>query len=294
MSCSEASAEALEQLAGSASRARRWLFVEVRQAWGRDVVPDSDLPDAAKRRLQSWAGERGGDGRVLFIRKPERRDASTITVFLAEVFEHGGTFTRLELAEATDLATADLDAGVPVGRVAVPTLLVCTHGRRDACCARNGVPLYEALRRFVEPDALWQCSHLGGHRFAANVLALPQGVMLGRVRPVDAPRVAAELAAGTVPLAHYRGRVVHEPAVQAAELAIRERFALAQLTALRYLGPSADGARHGFATPAGEVQLGVDETIGPDVPPSCGAAPEPTTVYLPRWSEMVIRPGCGG
>jgi len=289
MSCSESSAEAFEPLAGSATQARRWLLVEVREAWGRDVVPDSSLPAAVKGRLVEWAAKRGGDGRVLFIRKPERRDVPTTAVFVAEVSEHSGMFARLELADIAELAEADLRPGSQREPVTVPTLLVCTHGRRDACCARLGVPLYDALRRFVEPDALWQCSHLGGHRFAGNVLALPHGVMLGRVRPVDAPRIAAELAANTISLAHYRGRVVHEPAVQAAELAIRERLAVAHLTALRYVGPTSDGLRHGFVTPIGEVQLGVDEVEGPLVPPSCGAGPEPTTAFVPRWENAVFR-----
>lgn len=288
MSCSESSAEAFEALSGSATQARRWLLVEVREAWGSDVVPESLLPAAVKEHLVEWAAERGGDGRVLFIRKPERRVVPTTAVFVAEVFEHGGMFARLELDAIDDLVDADLQPGRAREPVTVPTLLVCTHGRRDACCARLGVPLYDALRRFVEPDALWQCSHLGGHRFAGNLLALPHGVMLGRVRPVDAPRVAAELAANTIPLAHYRGRVVHDPAVQAAELAIRERLAVAHLTALRYVGPTSDGSRHRFMTQIGEVQLGVDEVGGPLVPPSCDAEPEPTTAFVPRWENAVF------
>lgn len=288
MSCSESSSDALEPLAGSATRARRWLLVEVRGAWGRDVVPDSALPSAVKERLADWAAARGGDGRVGFIRKPERRETRTTAVFVADVSEHGAMFARLELDAIDELVDADLHPGNQSEPVTVPTLLVCTHGRRDACCARLGPPLYDALRRFVEPDALWQCSHLGGHRFAGNVLALPFGVMLGRVRPVDAPRIAAELAANVIPLAHYRGRVVHEPAVQAAELAIRERLGAAHLTALRYLGRTRDGGRHAFVTPVGEVQLAVDEVAGPLLPPSCGAEPEPTTTFVPRWESAVF------
>lgn len=279
MSCSELSAEALEPLAGTATQARRWLLLEVQEAWGREVVPDSTLPGPVKERLRAWAAERGGDGRVLFVRKPERRDIRTTALFVADVGEHGGAFARLELGDIADLAEADLDPGRAREPVTVPTLLVCCHGRRDACCARHGPPLYDALRRFAEPDALWQCSHLGGHRFAANLLSLPHGVMLGRVRPVDAKQVAVALAANVIPLAHYRGRVVHEPAVQAAEIAIRERLGAAHLTALRYLGPTADGERHGFVTPAGPLEAIVERMTGPLLPASCGAPPEPSSCF---------------
>ncbi|RDI74777.1 thioredoxin-like domain-containing protein [Gaiella occulta] len=288
MSCSELSAASLERLGGTATRASRWLLVEVREAWGRDVVADGSLPASVRERLVEWASQSGGDGRVLFVRKPERRAAPTFAVFVAHVGEHGSAFARFELERIEDLAALDLDPGRSPEPVAVPTLLVCAHGRRDACCARLGVPLYEALRGLVEPDAVWQCSHLGGHRFAGNVLALPHGVMLGRVRPIDAARVAAELAADAVPLAHYRGRVIHAPAVQAAELAIRERLGEARLAALRYLGPAGDGSRHRFATPIGEVTLAVDEHDGPLVPPSCGGRPEPTVRFAVRWEGAAI------
>lgn len=290
MSCSELSAAALEELAGTATRARRFLLVEVRESWGRDVVPDSALPDSVTERLTRWADESGGDGRVLFVRKPERRDAATTAVFLAQVGEQGGTLARRELDRIEDLVHADLDPGGPE-QVTLPIFLVCTHGRRDACCARLGVPLYDALRRYVEPEAVWQCSHLGGHRFAGNVLVLPQGVMLGRVLPLDAARVAAQLADDAIPLGHYRGRVIHEPAVQAAELSIRERLGAPQLAALRYLGPTRDGERHVFETPLGEVKLAVDELAGPLVPASCGAEPEPTRRFVPRWESASIGDG---
>jgi hypothetical protein len=283
MSCAELSADALEPLAATATRARRWLLVEVRTAWGRDVVTESALPEGVRRRLSAWAAESGGDGRVLFIRKPERRAESAAAVFTAHVGEHGSMFARFNLEQIDDLAAADLDPGSSAEPVVVPTFLVCTHGRRDACCARLGVPLYETLRRFVEPDAVWQCSHLGGHRFAGNVLVLPHGIMLGRVRPVDAQKIVEELAFNTIPLAHYRGRVIYEPAVQAAELAIRQHLAEAHLEALRYVGPTLDGDRHGFATPIGEVKLAVDQVEGPVIPTSCGTDPEPTTRFVAHW-----------
>ncbi len=279
MSCSELSAGAREPLAGTATRARRLLLVEVRQAWGRDVVPDSSLPAPVKERLTAWSEESGGDGRVLFMRKPERRDGTSPVVLLAHVEESGGTISRLQVDRLDDLATLDLVPSRLSVPVAMPTFLVCTHGRRDPCCARLGVPVWEALRRVVEPDAVWQCSHLGGHRFAANVLALPHGVLLGRVRPGDAGRVAAEIASGAIPLAHYRGRVIHEPAVQAAEVAVRERLAAPELAALRYLGPTAAGDRHCFETPAGPLEAIVERMAGPLLPASCGAPPEPSSRF---------------
>ncbi len=50
----------------------------------------------------------------------------------------------------------------------VNSFLSAFTGRRDRCCARLGVPLFDALAPHVDADRLWQSSHHGGHRFAAN------------------------------------------------------------------------------------------------------------------------------
>ncbi|WP_324278249.1 sucrase ferredoxin [Blastococcus brunescens] len=93
-----------------------------------------------------------------------------------------------------DLLTAPWDGSV--GEPAPgPTYLVCTHGGHDACCALRGRPLARALPT-PGPADVWECSHLGGDRFAANVLVLPHGFYYGQV-----PGDGADLVA-----AHTRGR----------------------------------------------------------------------------------------
>lgn len=283
MTCSDASSAAIEPMVGSAARIDEMLLLEVRGAWARDILKENDLPDAARARLDEWLAERP-NRRVLFIRKPDRREGP-LTLFVVECGEHGGIATRRTLASHDELADADLDPG----RMRVPGVvwLVCAHGRRDACCSRLGVPLYDTLLRVSDPELVWQSSHQGGHRFAANVLVAPYGVQLGRVRPVDAQRVVAGMSAGMLPLPFLRGRTVYEPAVQAADLHVRERLGDAQISALRYAGADEEGL-HRFVTRLGEVQVRVTATAGPPVPPSCGAAPEATTVYA---AELFGAPG---
>ena len=88
------------------------------------------------------------------------------------------------------------------------------------------MPLYEALGDHLPAASLWQASHLGGHRFAPNMVVLPSGVQLGRVSVAEAAGVAAALAAGRIPLDHYRGRTLYDAPVQAAEIAVRRALAL--------------------------------------------------------------------
>lgn len=269
MSCSELALAAGEALAGTATTARRWLLVEVRGAWGRDAVADSALPGQVREALEAF------EGRSLLIRRPDRRQG--VTVVVAESAEDGGHARGLELERLGDLPGADLAAGVPLGG---PLVLVCAHGRRDACCARLGVPLYEALGAHLPAASLWQASHLGGHRFAPNVVVLPAGVQLGRVSVAEAAGVAGALAAGRIPLDHYRGRTLYEAPVQAAEIAVRRALGLDAIGGLRLLAHEAGVVR--FRAGGGEATVRVDEAPGPIVPASCGAEPEPTVVWRAR------------
>ncbi len=64
--------------------------------------------------------------------------------------------------------------------LADPILLVCTNGKRDACCALRGRALMTALAA-DHAERTWECTHLGGHRFAGNLVCLPHGIVYGRV-----------------------------------------------------------------------------------------------------------------
>ena len=68
-----------------------------------------------------------------------------------------------------------------------PILLVCTHGVHDTCCALRGRPVAAALAARW-PGQVWECSHVGGDRFAPNVVVLPDGFYYGNLDPETAVR----------------------------------------------------------------------------------------------------------
>lgn len=275
--CADLSAAAGIPLAGTATQEDRWLLVEHRQPWGRDAVSESGLPEAVVEALGRFAG------RVLLVRRPGRA-AGPLAVFGATTTEAGGELRRLDIARIEDLAVAEpLTDGVAVDG---PLILVCTHKVRDACCGRRGVPVYNALRRHVPRGLLWRSSHLGGHRFAANVLALPHGILLGRVEPAAAAAVATALAEGRIPLGLYRGRTHHAPAAQAADAAVRRALGLDRVGDVRLLDRS--GARVRLQTPRGIAAVEVRERAGPALPASCGAEPL-TTAWLE--ATLAVRAG---
>jgi hypothetical protein len=158
--------------------------------------------------------------RILFVRRPERRSRDGLLAFVARTTETERSLRRLELDRYDDLLGLEL-AGLG-DAVDHPLLLVCTHGKHDRCCAKYGRPLYDAVREQVDDEWVWQSTHVGGDRFAGNLVSLPDGVYYGRVEPAGAWAVLESALVGDVHLPHYRGRCCHSFPVQAAERAVRE------------------------------------------------------------------------
>src|SRR5215207_4009661 len=240
--CSDVSRENGESLGATASRIDHWLLVEYRGLWGPDALRASGLSDQAKQSLREQVHARPRS-RLLFVRRPDRRGRGDLRAYSATSREGEESLRCASFTSYEDLRTLDLaDAGEALER---PLFLVCTHGKHDPCCARYGRPLFEALAEQVEEEAVWQTTHIGGDRFAGNLLCLSSGVYYGRVEREDAGRVLDAHLDDAIELEHYRGRSCYSFAAQAAERDIRERTGLLRLDDLRLV--SEHGSRIAFA-----------------------------------------------
>lgn len=275
--CSQASLAAGEPLTATATRADRWLLVEYRETWPRDPL-DPGLSEDVREHLRGQLGALGS-AKLVFVRRPERRNGLPLQVFTARGPEQGSRLTAFEVERHEDLLGLDLTA-LPGEPLAGPLVLVCAHGKRDPCCARNGPPVYDELRRGPLGHAVWQSSHLGGHRFAANVVLLPEGLMFGRVSPASASALVERYRAGEIDLEPYRGRCSYPPAAQAAERALREREGLLGIGDLELVGTerreSVTRVRFQVRRTGAIEELEVEEEEGPPLPLSCGEESEPT------------------
>ena len=221
--CAEISRQNAEPLAATASRVDNWILVEYRRIWGYDAVRSSALPHAVKHHLRERARARPFT-KLLFIRRTERRRHPTLAIYWGSSPERGASLYGIEVERYEDLLDLDfVSPGLPVGH---PLLLVCTHGKHDRCCARNGRPLYAALRDGLDEEWLWQVSHIGGDRFAGNLVCLPEGLYFGRIGAADAWPLLEDYLGGTLRLEHYRGRCCYTLPVQAAERRVREAVRL--------------------------------------------------------------------
>jgi hypothetical protein len=272
--CSELSLAAGEDLRATAVTAQCWLLVEVPGPWPRDVGDETALPAGAREAVAAWL-ERTPGGRLQFVRRPGG-GAGALRAFVVTAEEERRDIRRFELEHLDDLAEIDLGSGgVPLDESLV---LVCGHGTRDRCCALRGNAVFDALAGRLGAEELWISSHLGGHRFAANVLVLPAGIQLGRVEPDAAGFTVARALGGRVPLEHYRGRTCYPAPVQAAEHAVREADELLDVDDLRLLG--VDGRLVRFRSRDGnEWSVEVEEMRGPAVPASCGVEPTPQRTF---------------
>lgn len=234
--CAAASLRDHEPMAGTAPEDAVWLFVEDAGPWGRKAVAESRLPEEVRAFLDGLEGVR-----VQLIRRHGGTDQPGVRVFVARLGDRPRVRTAV-LEDVRDLLRLD-PASLEDGSFTAydgPLWLVCTNGRRDRCCAEAGRPVAEALSARW-PEETWETTHLGGHRFAATLLALPAGVALGRLDAGSAVAACKELESGRFPLVQARGRAGLPPIAQVAELHARAELGVEDLDAVRVR--SVDGER---------------------------------------------------
>jgi hypothetical protein len=212
-----------EPLSGSAVRYSRFLLLEVPGPWGSSALDGRHMEAGVARQLASAAT--ASDTHVLLIRRAGRRSphgpgAGDGAMAWAVADTSPGVERVLwgSLRDPADLLRLDLTAALPAAAdVTGPQrlALVCTNGKRDQCCALRGRPVAGAIAAATDWDT-WECSHLGGHRFAATIMLLPTGDMFGWLDQESALEVTRRFGAGQIMPSHYRGRCGQPAPVQSA------------------------------------------------------------------------------
>jgi hypothetical protein len=210
-------------LATATAKARTWLLIEHPGPWPERVeqLTEPEPVAEAVRRAQ-----RLGVRPQLIRQVGRRKQTLPLQVYVGCSLGEQVWLEGREIADPAELADLDL-AEVAAGRrpgfgepVEDPLLLVCTHGRRNVCCARSGAPLARHLSsRFGR--VVWETTHVGGDRYAANLVCLPHGLYYGSLGTAEAVAAVEAYARGEVLLDRFRGRAgLPEPA-QAAEHFVR-------------------------------------------------------------------------
>lgn len=215
MSCSHSSRQNNEHWLGTASPAQVWIALSHPKPWGATALASIAIGDQNRKHLTSLFSLYN-DSRIQII---TRTDSKDIILFFAVAFEHDQRLYRIPLEsydQIVNLNWQDIIANKPEYQKylsSVPIYLICTNDQHDPCCGERGQALFD---QYVTDEQVWQCSHLGGDRFAANMVSLPTG---SYYRRVDATALNAIIAAEQkkqVQLDHFAGRSCYDRITQVA------------------------------------------------------------------------------
>src|SRR3954466_14762033 len=276
----------------TAAPAQRWLLIEQPGPWGRDALAESRFDRSVVPALARRSRAEGV--RLLLVRRPGERlaDSGRRWAYADSRTGQEGVWWSVRSADA-DLLTAPWDGSVGV-RADRPVFLVCTHGGHDACCALRGRPLARAMPA-PGPADVWECSHLGGDRFAANVVVLPHGFYYGQV-PGDGAELVRAHERGQVALPWLRGRAGVPPAGQAAQHHARGELGLLGLddlpvTSVRPTTPPGAGGERWTRTPArpaDELAATVESRASASAARLTCSALHPA--HVREWSLLAVEP----
>lgn len=284
------SAQFEEPLAGTAKAAGLFLALEHSLGWSHDILDGGVWGADISAQVKKWLKERGAA--LQLIRKPGRLGqikCAGVSLYIAHAqpTEPNGVFMEhLTVASVEEMLSLDIQLGQTTPgarRVDHPLYLVCTHGKRDRCCAIKGRPMAQAMYNLF-PDVVWETSHSKGHRFAPATVLLPWNYSYGRLSAVQTKELIESIHRGQLYAPGCRGRGIYSPQGQVAELAVRtqtQSWGIADIdevvelagaaTAPRYLVTLSDASDQ----PGTQYEVALERIITEDVVSSCGEAPGP-------------------
>lgn len=216
--CSAASRYFKEQLNGTAANSAVFILIEYNNPFPAKVA-DADLDKSWLKKTQQLA--KSLKGKVLLIRnKATNATGCSITFIDCNRYSYFTIAATIKNYTLVDIA-AHIYSPETVWRND-PFFLICTNGKKDKCCAKFGLPVYKFFESFNTDVPVWECSHVGGDRFAANVVAMPYGVYYGHVAVEDVGHILVRTLLKKIYKNKYRGLSRRSFFEQAIECYLRD------------------------------------------------------------------------
>lgn len=221
MSCSESSLQSGEPLYGSAGTCDMEFFYAMpKEEWNKDQVLYSEtLPEI----IREWYFSQIKSGKRWSFRCYEEPGLPE-GMFRLHMYPSGKIITAQSAGELLEMCQRILKgedgesfpphkAGIQSQRNfthSQKTLFICTDGPHDKCCGEFGYQVFRKAFELTKDTGIhvYECSHLGGHKFAATMKAYPSNVMYGRVDTDNVVEVIDAIKTETIYADCYRGRGV--------------------------------------------------------------------------------------
>lgn len=218
--CSAASRYFKEQLAGTAANSQVFILIEHSDPFPGKVA-DAHLNKQWLQSMQQLA--KSLRGKVLLIRnkKTNYKDCKIIFVDCRQA-KYFTIQTTIEKS-ATISLEADIESPQTVWETD-PFFTICTNGKKDKCCAKFGYPVFKFFESFNADVNVWECTHVGGDRFAANVVCMPFGIYYGHVMVEDVGHIMVRSLLRKIYRYNFRGLSRRSFFEQAIECHLREHL----------------------------------------------------------------------
>ena len=145
---------------------------------------------------------------------PSRGEGNDVLVFPERIRYLGLTVNQIPYLVENHLVGNRICRRIPSCRLAGHQVLICVHGSRDPRCGRCGPLLAKQFKKELAVRGLSQevsvrgTNHVGGHRFAGNVIVYPGGDWYGHATPEDVAQIIEEhLLQGRIVSELWRGRM---------------------------------------------------------------------------------------
>lgn len=298
--CSLQSLFAGDALAGTAPQAKTWVLVEQPGPWGREALKDSQLAPELAESLRELDAQPGM--KVLLTRHPSRTSRSGATdryVWVSRSDGHVCELFQAQYADQRELAATSFSGlsdgyiGSEFKQIHDRFAFVCTHSGRDACCAVLGRELIDrSIPEYPDPFShlVWECSHIGGHRFAPTALLTPINTVVGRC---EAGTVHKWVATGTINAGYIRGASWLDPQAQAAQAYVLNENPELQTPDIQIEPTEEESSSYRVTAQDGRSWMVHLESVQLDRPrpDSCGGEPKMGTKFvITRCDQLVGDP----
>lgn len=216
--CSAASRYFKEDIHASASNYKGFILLEHSDPFPENIS-DAHFDKEWLKDLQNLAKKK--KSKLLLIRN---RRTSFRTSRLIFVDCEQKRFTTL-LCTPGVLMAVEFEKYINSGKAnwdSSPFFLVCTNGKKDKCCAKFGFPVFKFLENHDMGVTVFECTHVGGDRFAANAVLMPAGIYYGRLMVEDVDSLLNATKQNQVYYPNYRGICIRTFFEQAIECYLRE------------------------------------------------------------------------